>query len=256
MRGTGVEGRPHQPAEGVRLLQVGGVAAPGQDHGVGVGADGGRHPLSRHRELGVELARHQQHGHLQLAQPSPQRLLGADAQRPQGGRQPLRRVGPPAVQVVLGRREGGEHALRQPSAEERDGADPLDVVGQLPVGRQPGGALGGGGDAGRAPHQHQPPDQVGTFEGQPQAQPGPHRVADIDAPAPDRADGGRGVVEAHPDGRRAAVAGEVDPHHLEPGGEQAGHLAPRPARLGEPVDQGEPGSGALDRSGEHPPMMA
>ena len=93
-------------------------------------------------------------------------------------------------------------------------------------------------------------DQVGAGQGQMEAEPRPHRVAEVGGPARRRGPAGgprRPGSAATP--RRAAVAGHVDRHHLVVGGQVVVHRAPHPTGLGEAV-------GHHQRAGPSPRVSA
>ena len=109
------------------------------------------------------------------------------------------------------------------------------------VARPPGGPLAGVVDAGRGADQHEALDEVRAGDGEVQAQAAAHRVADVRRPA-----AGRDRAARRRRRRSARTAAEPP----WPGastattswrlGQLVGDRVPRPAGLGEPVDEHEP----------------
>ena len=135
--------------------------------------------LAEGTKLPIALAHHHEHRHAELAQPAPQRLHLARTDAPQRGRQ---RVWPVAA-VLLTRehvhlmRVCGEQRLAAPALDEALEGNPLEFVGQPPVGLAALGSLGGVGDTGRARDQHESRHASGRRERQLQGDPATERVA-------------------------------------------------------------------------------
>ncbi len=230
------EPRPVDPgrqlvSERVGPFQVQRVASPVHDPHLGVVADRGRHLPGRGRVGAVVAARHQQHRHVELAEPVPQRLLAALPQLPELVRDPVHRV--PTPSVVEHRRLAGqrlEEPLVQPPLQERVDAVPLQLLGLALVGGDPRLRRAGAADPCRAAHQDQPVHEAGVVERQAQRQPGPHRVAApyrLPAPVAERV-GGADEVE---------TVGDLDGLHVPLHRQRPLHAPPRLGGVREPRDQ-------------------
>jgi len=82
----------HEAAEGLRLLEGDGVPAARRQHEEGVRTDRGGQPLAGIDELGVVLAGHHEHQHLEVPHLLPQRELPSGPEVPERTRQAGGRV--------------------------------------------------------------------------------------------------------------------------------------------------------------------
>ena len=105
-------------------------------------------------------------GMVELAQPVPQRFLGAGAGQAQAGGQAGGGVGQAGVAVGPAGGEPGEQGLGQPLVEEGGDAEGQHPVGQRLVCGSAGGPLVGVVDAGGAADQHEAPHPLGPGQGQ------------------------------------------------------------------------------------------
>src|SRR5664279_999845 len=168
-------------------LQMGRMAGLRDHHMGGVGADGLRHPATQCGELVIALTGDDQDGHLQSAEPVPQRLLGACPGQAETCGQPRRGVAQPLVEAVGFRADAGEERVGQPPAEEHldcfasrsRAPGRVEFVGQGLVRQHPGPALDGAVGARCSRDQHQSLHRPGLCHGRLQAVPRSHRVADI-----------------------------------------------------------------------------
>ena len=188
------------------------------------------------RDVDVPLVEDAGGGHerrIELAKALPQRLLRARSHGAQRVRERGDRVaGAARVETGGVRRQGREQGLAQPPVEEDVDAVALDLLRELLVGLAPGRALGVVGDAGRGAQQHQPADEIGPVEREPQAQPSPHRVPGVDGAALPLADRSGRLHEPEP-------GGDVDGHGVEVGRQVREDRVPRRCRLREPRYQDE-----------------
>ena len=143
--------------------------------------------------------------------------------------------------------ERGEQRLGDPAVEERVDTVALDGRCKCIVGRAARGTLVVVLDAGGGADQDQSLDELRTGEREVEAQPAAHRVADVRGRAAGRAEQLGAGVEVGLDARRTGVARRVDRDDLEAIGQAIGDRCPRPAGLGEPVDEDEPRSGCPSR---------
>ncbi len=222
---------------------------PGTTASCDVRADSGDQPLGQRDVLRVERARDHQYGHVELAQPVPQRLLRAGAGEPEARGQSRRRVGQPGPAVSLLRRQCREEGLGQPLVDEALDPDLDEVISERVVCPVPRLALDGVVDAGARAHQHQPRHRVRTGQCRVQADAPAHRIADVGRVAPDRGHGAARVpqIGVHLGGR--AMAGRVDQHQLVVGGQVVVDGRPALGGLREPVHQHDPAR-ARSRGGD------
>ncbi len=137
------------------------------------------------------------------------------------------------------------------SVEERVDSDALDLVGERVVRGAASVAFAVVLDARRGADQHQPIDEVRRCEGEVQAQPSAHRVADVRRPpaldAEHRRAGGKVGSNVGP----VAVAGRVERDDLDVGterGRESRHgRPPAPGGLREAVDEDDPISASRRR---------
>ena len=234
------------------------MAGAGDHHRRGAGPDRAGQAIGQLAELVVPFPCHAPHGHLDGPEPVPQRLHGAGAGMAQAAGQSGRGVGPALLVEAGPGRKSREQRERQPLVHERGHTDRLQPVGQRPVRGPARRPLPGVVDAGRAADQDHGRHQVRSGQGQVQAHPGAHGVAQDQGRTlgPDRGGeqvGGPGQVGAGVAGG-PAVAGQVHQEHpVVPG--QVRHRGPAAAAgLGEAVEEhdrwgtGRPGGGHGQRA--------
>jgi hypothetical protein len=220
---------------------VGGVTRVSHERDACVAADRRRHVASESGELVVELARDQQHGHLQLREAVPERLLGAGAREAEAGGQARGGVRAAVVEPARIGWERGEQRLGKPFAQERVHAISLDAGRARLVVAPSVVAFDVVTDAGGGAHQHEGLDEVGMGERHVQAQAPAHRVTDVRGPASllRHQPGALPQVEGHV--RKLAVARRVERDDVVFACERVGDDVPRAVGLGEPVDEHDAG---------------
>ena len=193
-----------------------------------------------------------------LGHPVPERLLGAGAGQAQAGRQPLRGVGEALVEPGRFGAERGEERALQPPLDE--GGHPLASrsAGQRLVGRPP---------SRRAPRSRSMPavaptrtsacDEIGVSEGEMQAEAAAEGVADVGRPSA----GARYLRRRRPTGRQPRPRSRPWPGTSTSGegvrrAQPVEHRQPRPAGLGEAVDQCHRASLANPLGVEHAVTLA
>ncbi len=179
----------HERDEGVRALEADRVAGAGDDGEPGVAPDGlGGVARRCGRNLSSSAPDHDEDGHLELAEPVPQRRLGAGPGGPQRGgeagggvRQPRRPVGLLLAQV-------GEERSGEPVVDERRARRRRRLARARPrAARRPARRavrLGLVADARVRPDEDEALDELGRLEGEVQAAPPAERVADVGWPCP------------------------------------------------------------------------
>ncbi len=256
-----VEKRRHRFCPLPRPFEVSGMTSAGNAR-QGRSGNGGRHAIGHDTELGVVLAHHEQHRHVELGQPVPQWFLGPGAKQAEAGGQTVGRVGVPGSAIGSGGVQTGEHGLLQPPFHEVRSALALELAGEKFVVSASGRSLGRVVDPGRRADEHQSPDEIWTVQGQPETEPAAQRIADIHRRPPGLAHDRRRLGEPHAEGAGAAMAGKVDAHDRPVRGQPRHHRVPRSQRLGEPVDQHHPvigrrtlPDGILDHVMQHPAIV-
>ena len=199
------------------------------------------HPATDLGELGVVLADDDEDRHRELAEPRPQRCLGAGAGETQARREAGRGVREAGLDVGVRAVEAGEQRLRQPAIDEGGDSDALDLVGQLVVGGAARRAFPLVLDPWCRPDQHQPIDELRRCEGEVQAQAPAHRVADVRGAPALRGEHRRAGGEVGANVAAVAVARGVECHDVDVGAEarrqSRNRRPPAARRLREAVDE-------------------
>ncbi len=196
-------------------------------------------------ELDVVPAGDDQDRHGQLVQPVPQRVLGSGPGRPETRGQSGPGVAQPLLQSVAVVVDPREERALEPSADERlhrygrrrGGRRRVELGGQRLVGPATRPPLVRVLDAGRPGDEHQALDQIRSGQGQVQAVPGAHRVAEVAARPAGVAEPPGSFGERAGQWCRPRVPGHVQGHHLMVAGQVEVDRAPDPGGLGEAVGQ-------------------
>ncbi len=147
----------------------------------------------------IGTARDDDHAHLQLTQPLPQRFLSTLPEYSKLMCQSPDAVGASSCDHLAGiGLERREQRAAQPEPDERLHPDGRRPTGQLVVERRARGARRGIGDPRRSAHEDEPAYEVGKVERDPKAKAPTHRVPAVDARTAGLCDGtgGRREVQA------------------------------------------------------------
>lgn len=244
------------PGDDHRVLEVGSVVGIVDGLEPCIGADDRGHPLGQGDVLPVSRPCDEQHRHRHRCQAVPQGRLGSRAGQTQAGGEALPAGLAPEVEALgfLGHKT--EEGLGYPGFHELVEVDcgtvgGVELVGQGVIGSAASHALGGSLDAGRARHQDQASNKIGTIDRQLQDVPGPHGVAQIVGYSTNVTQERSTVSDIGAHGGRVAVAGQVDGHDLAVPGQFDIHAAPDPIVLGESVSQHQATAVTLVAGMEH-----
>jgi hypothetical protein len=215
----------------------------------------GPHPGADRAEFFVATADHDRHGERELAEPAAEPGLPPGAERAQTRGESPRRAGESlAAKVGASRagqpRERGEERHPLPGTDECREAFTLELASECLVGAPPAGALCRAGEARRGALEKQALHALRMCERDGESEPSTHRVTYEREPLDrDRLERPNDEFRGPPKrvgvrvarGRRTAVSGKVECHHMVSPAQRAAKRPPAVLAAGESVEKDDGG---------------